>query len=341
MAIITNSYNLNYETISRNQPIEQIYLECDTTLSPVTISLFPIYKTNNFYNIKIFISDYGNNAATNNITIGCSTGDIINTLGNTQVVINTNGGSLELQIAGNNKWLSLGQKLNNTIEIPRPEINLSISQNNVIGQELYAHYLPPINDSFLNYNPKYYLFMQRSRLNSIKKDINGVLYKKKKPSGIFHPTHQNGINFPNGAFYSGTTQIPLDTEFSISNTPYIKSLINMNPLQFVRYSPSGGLIQNDWVVPNLLNFPCANIQIKIQGRRANSPPRSSLMFLAIGIENPDKNSNYPIIFGELSIPFKLALKKQAGIIFNGNEYSAIQGVQYLLNSSSVKTQYKL
>ena len=65
------------------------------------------------------------------------------------------------------------------------------------------------------------------------------------------------------------------------------------------------------------------------------------MFLAIGIENPDTNSNYPIIFGQLSIPFKLALRKRGGIIFNGNEYSAIQGVQYLLNSSSVKTQYKL
>lgn len=230
--------------------------------------------------------------------------------------------------------------VNSFIDIPRPEINLSISQN-VIGQELYAHYLPPINDSFLNYNPKYYLFMQRSRLNSVKKDINGVKYRKKKPSGIFHPTHQNGINFPNGAYYSGSTQIPLDTEFAIANTPYTKSLIGINPLQFIRYSPSGQIIQNDWVVPNLLNFPCANIQIKIQGRRANSPPRSSLMFLAIGIENPDKNSNYPIIFGELSIPFKLALKKQGGIIFNGNEYSAIQGVQYLLNSSSVKTQYRL
>lgn len=231
---------------------------------------------------------------------------------------------------------------NPVIEIPRPEISLSQSQGTYgFCQNLYAHYLPTTNSSFLNYNPKYYLFMQRSRLNCRKKNINGTKYTKYKPSGIFHPTHQNGINFPNGAFYSGTTAIPLDTEFAIANTPYTKSLININPFQFVRYSPSGGAINNDWVVPSLLNFPCAITQMKIQGKKTSlsSQSRSCMMFLAIGIENPDTTSNYPIIFGELSIPFKLALKKLGGIIFNEVNYSSIIGVQYLLNNSSVKTKY--
>lgn len=232
---------------------------------------------------------------------------------------------------------------NPVIEIPRPEISLaklSTSEPLNTCQPLFAHYLPTTNNNFLNYNPKYYLFMQRSRLYSIKKDKNGNKYAKYKPSGIFHPTHQNGINFPNGAFYSGTTAIPLDTEFAIANTPYTKSLININPLQFVRYSPSGQTL-NDWVVPTLSNFPCASVKIKIQGRKTTSPPRSSLMFLAIGIENPNTNSNYPIIFGQLSIPFKLALKKNGYQIFNGNEYPNIIGVQYLLNSSSIKNQYRI
>ena len=235
--------------------------------------------------------------------------------------------------------------VNSFIDIPRPEITIGASLGNT-SQGLYSHYLPPINDSFLNYNPKYYLFMQRSRLNSRKKDINGNKYTKKKPSGIFHPTHQNGINFPNGAYYSGSTQIPLDTEFAIANTPYTKSLIGLNPLQFVRIKETP---TSAWVVPTNIDFPKGTIQIKIQGKKhpnsfnesgGEGNSRTALMYLAIGIENPDTNSNYPIIFGELSIPFKIALNASGTISVNGQDYTRIIGIKYLLNSSSIKNQYK-
>jgi hypothetical protein len=231
------------------------------------------------------------------------------------------------------------------IDIPRPEITLS-TNNLEIQQSLYCHYLPPINDSFLNYNPKYYLFIQRSKLKSRKKDINGNRYTKTKPSGIFHPTHQNGINFPNGAYYSGQTQVPLDTEFAIANTPYTKSLINMNPLQFVRMK---NIPSDNWFVPIETDFPKATIQVKIQGKNhpnsfsiagGEGKSRSALMYFAIGIENPDTNSNYPIIFGQLSIPFKIALAVQGDINLNDIVYPRVIGVKYLLNSSSIKNEYK-
>lgn len=238
-------------------------------------------------------------------------------------------------ITYNIPFSTITQTLSGGIEIPRPEISISASQG-IYGtcQDLYAHYLPTTNNTFLNYNPKYYLFIQKSRNNSIKKDINGNKYRKKKPSGIFHPTHQNGINFPNGAFYGGTTQIPLDTEFDIINpTPYIKTLINMNPLQFVRYNATYD--PNNWVVPTLGDFPAPIWAFKIGGKR-KPKGRSFLMYLAIGIENPDTSSNFPIIFGQLSIPFKLALKKEKDIVYSGNTEKAVVGVQYLINSSSVK-----
>lgn len=220
------------------------------------------------------------------------------------------------------------EELGGGLQIPRPEINIgkaTAESGYGTAQPIFAHYLPPINSNFLNFNPKYYLFMQKSNTNR-KKMINGNPVSFRRPAGIYHPTHLNGINFPVGSsFYSGLTAIPLNSEFDIALTPYTRTQIAINPFQWARYAPNS----IDWAVPILADFGDIIENYKIQGKKKKDS-RSALMFLCIGVENPDTTSNYPIIFGQLSIPFKLALKKE-GLP------SICVGLQFLMESSSVKT----
>ena len=218
------------------------------------------------------------------------------------------------------------EELGGGLQIPRPEINIGQATAEYgTAQSIFAHYLPPINSNFLNFNPKYYLFMQKSNANR-KKTINGESVSFRRPAGIYHPTHLNGINFPVGSsFYSGLTAIPLNSEFDIALTPYTRTQIAINPFQWARYAPDA----ISWAVPTLADFGNDIFNYKIQGKKKKDS-RSALMFLCIGVENPDTTSNYPIIFGQLSIPFKLALKKEGFP-------SKCVGLQFLMESSSVKT----
>ena len=109
--MITGTYNLAADPQWRNVQLQELFLECDTTLAPVTINLFPIVDLNRFWNVKIVVSDVNNNAGTNNITINAgSVGlvpvfDTIDQDGNVQVVLNENGESLSLQVASETQWI--------------------------------------------------------------------------------------------------------------------------------------------------------------------------------------------------------------------------------------------
>jgi hypothetical protein len=109
--MITGNYNLVADPQWRNVQLQEVFLECDTTLAPVTINLFPIANLSRFWNVKIVVSDVNNNAGTNNITINAgSVGlvpvfDTIDQDGNVQVVLNENGESLSLQVASATQWI--------------------------------------------------------------------------------------------------------------------------------------------------------------------------------------------------------------------------------------------
>lgn len=78
-------------------------LECNTTLAAVTVNLkqIPANYWSTMY--RLFIKDYGNNAATNNITIVAPTGYKVN--GASSLIINTNGASAVIQITTNTDYL--------------------------------------------------------------------------------------------------------------------------------------------------------------------------------------------------------------------------------------------
>jgi hypothetical protein len=104
--VITGTYNLLQEDYWRLAQLQELYLECDTTLAPVTINLCAISDLERFWNVKIYISDISNNAFSNNITINCDASDKINLDGQTSEVILQNGGSCVLSVTNENTWVA-------------------------------------------------------------------------------------------------------------------------------------------------------------------------------------------------------------------------------------------
>ena len=105
--MITGTYNLTVNPQWINVQQQEVFLECDTTLAPVTINLFEIVELNRFWGVKIIISDPNNNAGTNNITINAGGSDTIDDSSTVQIVLNADGESLALQVASEAQWLAL------------------------------------------------------------------------------------------------------------------------------------------------------------------------------------------------------------------------------------------
>lgn len=115
--VISGTYNLVVNPIWKNLVLEEIYLECDTSIAPVTINLFPISNLGRFWNVKIYVSDVSNNAGTNPITINSGSSgvplvfDTINRQGLTSFTINYNGGDAVLMVVSENKWSAFSQTI--------------------------------------------------------------------------------------------------------------------------------------------------------------------------------------------------------------------------------------
>ena len=104
--VITGTYNFSSEDYWRLSQLQEVYLECDTTLAPVIINLCAISDFDRFWNVKIYVSDLSNNATTNNITINCDGSDKINIDGQTTEIISQNGGNCFLSITNENTWVA-------------------------------------------------------------------------------------------------------------------------------------------------------------------------------------------------------------------------------------------
>ena len=216
------------------------------------------------------------------------------------------------------------------IVIPTPQVKI-----NPKTAEIQVFYLPiggtgATAQKWASLNPKLYLFRYRNARRKTAKDVNGNPYPKKSLGGFYHPTHLDGINFPNGHVYSGTTFSPpnyfngtngrqLTTEFNMlvagQYRPYIHIPVNLNPYDWAKKIKGG-----TWQFMNEdgSDFGDTVDKYKITGkktagkyksRRSHIPnnPKVGTFCFAIGCENPDTNTNIanPIIFGHFSEQFRL------------------------------------
>ena len=92
--MITGNYTIKPNPEWKNVQNQEVYLVCDTTLGAVNITLPTIASLGGFQNVKFYISDGANNAATNNITILKQGTDVIDAT--SSVVINADGGAAEV-----------------------------------------------------------------------------------------------------------------------------------------------------------------------------------------------------------------------------------------------------
>lgn len=105
--IIIDTLNLVVDPQWKNVQQQEVFLECDTTQGAVSINLFEIADLNRFWNVKVIISDYGNNASVNNIVITAGGGDLIDQNGTVQVVLNLKGESVTFQPVSETSWIAL------------------------------------------------------------------------------------------------------------------------------------------------------------------------------------------------------------------------------------------
>jgi hypothetical protein len=140
--MITGTYNLAVSSEWRNLQEGEVFLECDTTLAPVTINLFEIAELQRFWNVKIVVSDPNNNAGTNNITINAGGSDTMDDSSTVQIVLNGNGESVALQVVSETQWLaseSVGGGGGSTapIEIFYPDLYDKIVNSQLIAGSKY------------------------------------------------------------------------------------------------------------------------------------------------------------------------------------------------------------
>lgn len=212
----------------------------------------------------------------------------------TDVIVTTNDTVDEALVSITNYFCNNSSDPVDIIQIPQLNIQSSL------GKFLHASLLPGTeSNTYLNYNPKIFLFVKKNGKSKKIRDINDNKITKYYFGGWHHTTHMQGINFPNGSFYSGTTLCSTHSEFPLTITePYDKQLLTgFDPGEFYVYmdngsgspAPLNGTIQ--WSDRN---------RFYARGRQHNDFTKSVYFRFAIGIENPDVTSKFPIIFGPLT-----------------------------------------
>lgn len=164
---------------------------------------------------------------------------------------------------------------------------------------LSVSYLPTAgNDLWQSFNPKVYLFRynkkKRKKITVNIGNKKGNRITKVIKAGFKHTPHLMGAKHQ-GAFYSGETQEVFHTEFELLiNEPYMSQpLYEFDPNEFYTNTKRKERFSS--------NTPIEELADVFPSNRTNVfGAKSVYLKFAIGIENPDKDSKFPIIFGELS-----------------------------------------
>jgi hypothetical protein len=184
-----------------------------------------------------------------------------------------------------------------------PKLNMHADKNGMLS----VSYLPTAgNDLWQAFNPNVYLF-RYSKKKRKKITVNTGGKKERQivktiKAGFKHIPHLMGAKHQ-GAFYGGETKEVFHTEFELLvNKPYMSQpLYEFDPKEFYTHVDRAERFSS--------NTPAEELQyILPSNRKTVFGAKSVYLKFAIGIENPDKDSEFPIIFGELSdvvqlIPF--------------------------------------
>jgi hypothetical protein len=184
--IITGNYTLQANPNWKQLQLQEIYLECDTIVSGVNITLPEIASMGGFFNVKIYVSDFANNAATNNINIFVSGSDTIDAT--SSVSINTSGGSAVIAITSITQWICLesnagGGGGGGLITVTKAALDALILSNSLVVGSFYR---------VLGVDVPLYggtdIIVQAVSANQITEDGTGFFYNPKYLTyGVYNP----------------------------------------------------------------------------------------------------------------------------------------------------------
>ena len=104
--MITGTYNLIADPSWGLIQFQEVRLECDTTLGPVTINLPAISTLTQSTNLKLIVVDATANANTNNITVNSDGSDTFDDSVTNQIVLDTDGSSVIFQNVALTQWIA-------------------------------------------------------------------------------------------------------------------------------------------------------------------------------------------------------------------------------------------
>ena len=250
----------------------------------------------------------------NNTNNNCPTSEPCSEVIDAQCVIYTGANIL----CDNNVLVSTNDTINDVVqnitdfvcgnpgqpEIQIPQLNIQSK-----GKYVHASIFPGVESNlYLSYNPKIFLFVKKNGKRKRVRDINNISINKYYFGGWHHTTHMQGINFANRNFYSGTTLCDTHSEFPLIITqPYQRQILNsFNPGEFYSYRA----LANSAPAPLDSTISWSELPLYyVRGRKNQDFNRSVYFRFAIGIENPDTTSKYPIIFGPLTASIQCKIVK--------------------------------
>jgi hypothetical protein len=197
--------------------------------------------------------------------------------------------------------ITLAQLTSSIQTLSIPKLHIHVENTNQLGVTL----MPTATSTlWAEMNPRIYLFhYKKAKGGRKRKGGKGSKTSRYYKGGFLHPTHMNGVNFTNSRFYSGVTDIPYHTEFPITITKgYEREMLyDFNPFEFYNYANSD---KGYYYKPLVRGLNASELNmVNVNGSGINTTKkakRSKYFRFAIGIENPDPNADFPIIFGEMS-----------------------------------------
>jgi len=166
--MITGTYNLIANPSWALTQLQEVRLECDTTLGPVTINLPAISTLAISTNLKLIIVDVTANASVNNITINAGTtglppvSDTFDDSTTNQIVLDTNGSSIIFQNVAATQWIateSISGGISAPIDVAYSGLYSKVVNNELVPGQWYrltdyksANFLNGYSCAFLNSN---------------------------------------------------------------------------------------------------------------------------------------------------------------------------------------------
>lgn len=208
--------------------------------------------------------------------------------------INTNGQALITGAKMNTALNGLADLLNQSIEIPIPQITRE--------REQVAVHTISSNPVFRNFNPEYFLFRYKRdrRYRSGRGFLPGA-------NRWVHPVHLDGSKWAGNKFFGGQSVLPTSqaailrtrqTEWSVADKDYERILLNFHGKEYY-YDGNTGTYGNP-------GFPIAenNLALSVTGNgNSGDRPIAAHFKIAIAIDNPAYTPGSkicPKIFGPMS-----------------------------------------